>query len=118
MSTIDINTETGEIKLPMRRVDGIEEIRVRAWIELVTLAGEWGTDTTSGIDYQAIYDGAEDEEIEDDVGTRLKAALPEATSVEVVVTRGQTEDGLNTLEIVATVAALDQVITLNVGTEL
>lgn len=72
MATIDIDTETGLIRYPMRRVEGVEEFRVRAWIELVTFVGEWVTDTSSGLDYDAIMDDASDDAIAADIEERLK----------------------------------------------
>lgn len=115
MATIDINTETGEVKLPMRRVTGLEEIRVRAWIELITILGEWPTNTESGLDYQAIFDGADDEDIEDDVQTRL-ATIPNVQQVDVSISR-TVVDGLNQITITAAATALNEIITVSVGTE-
>lgn len=117
MATIDIDTATGEIKMPMRRVTGIEEVRVRAWIELVTILGEWETNTDSGLDYQAIFDGAEDEAIEEDVQTRL-ATIPNVQQTDVTIERGTDDEGLNLITITAEVTALDTLITVSVGTDL
>lgn len=62
---------SGTIKMPMRRVDGAEEWRIRAWIELTTLRGEWPTNTDSGVDYDAIVSGASDDQIVEDITARL-----------------------------------------------
>lgn len=116
MAIIDIDTETGEIKMPMRRVSGVAEVRVRAWIELATMLGEWETNTASGLDYQAIYDGADDTSIELDVSTRLSKLPNVEAAPDVSVARTVDDDGLNLLTISATVVAFDTPITVSVGT--
>jgi hypothetical protein len=90
MSVIDMHTsgdEVGTIKLPMRRVTGSEEWRVRAWIELTTFLAEWPTDEESGLDYQAIFDGATDDEIIENVTERLLTVPATDTVGPVVITR-------------------------------
>lgn len=102
MSVIDIYTSgdnVGQVKLPMRRVTGSEEWRVRAWIELTTLRGEWKTNTDSGLDYQAIFDGATDEEIIEDVTVRLLTVPGTDTVGPVEITRN--DDATMTIAITA-----------------
>lgn len=118
MATIDIDTETGQIKMPMRRASGIEEVRVRAWVEMSTMLGEWVTDTTSGLDVQAIFDGADDETIRRDVATRLATIENVDRSPEVTIERTTDDDGLNVLTISAQVFAFNEVITVSTGTAL
>lgn len=102
MSVIDIYTDsendgvlTGQIKMPMRRVSGAEEWRVRAWIELTTLRAEWLANAASGIDFDAIHDGATDDEIAADITDRL-LTVPGTDDVgPITVTRDNDTDSIS-----------------------
>lgn len=122
MSTIDIDTSTGLAKRPIRRVSSAEEFRVRAWIELITIRGEWLTNIESGLDYDLIFDGGTDEAIQEDVVARI-SLLPGFQGIEQlpVITRvtDNPDDGdLNTIGISVTAVAFDQLITVSVGTDI
>jgi hypothetical protein len=117
MATIDIDTETGLIRRPMRRVSGIEEVRIRAWIELITIRGEWLTDTESGLDYQAIFDGASDEAITNDVVARM-STIPNYQGIVELPTITRTNPSISDLydiEIAVTIQAFDTPVTVSVG---
>jgi hypothetical protein len=117
MAAIDIDTETGLIKYPMRYVDGLDEVRVLAWIELITIRGEWLTDTTSGLDIDAIVSGATDEEIAEDVRERM-ARIPgvDGLAADPVITRADYESGEPPLlSISVSVHALGEVVEVTVG---
>jgi hypothetical protein len=103
MSIIDIHTSgdyAGQIKMPMRRVSGSEEWRVRAWIELTTWRTEWETNTDSGLDYRAIFDGASDEEIIIDVTTRM-LTVPGTDTVGPVEIDRDNDTGVMTISVSA-----------------
>ena len=120
MATIDIDTDTGLIRRPMRRVSGAAEFRVRAWVELITIRGEWLTNIESGLDYQAMFDGAEDADIAADVATRLQLIpnFQDLPSLPEITRSINSDDGLYDLAITATVTAFDTPITVSVGTTL
>lgn len=94
---IDMHTsgpQAGQIKMPMRRVDGAEAWRVRAFIRLVTYFGEWPTGPEQGLRLDRIAEGR-DEEIQIMIGDQLREVEGTGSDVKVTVSRSSTTTTLD-----------------------